>query len=661
MPGSRNMPRKLPREELDEEELKVARYLRIERPELEELFLTNTRRARKEILHRLLQAMVREIMAGVPGRVSWREANGEILRIRLSGGRVLQALVKQRHSLERFDLGGDLILLGPAHSEVVEHPVRLLDLLEREDLLPDEAREEQVFRFRRELENSVANYALALTGAELRKGELVAQVNQSNARTSLEWVTQRIEQDGTFSPLSFYEQWVIDGHPFHPGAKIKIGLDPAEAIKHSPEWGAYPNVAIVAIARKACKNTSLNGDGPAEVLCREYTGLRAHVESVLHERGLDYRDYELIPVHPWQFDNTLPNLYEDAIRRDEIVPIPDFRIRTQALMSLRSLAPIQKRGLGRSHIKTAVNVQLTGAVRTISRSYAENSSTVSQLLRSIQARENRFDGKFVILEERFGAYYRPTDENLSEAKRKTLERNLGVILRENPEDYVGLGEIAMPGSALLAWSPVSEKPVVAELIEAFATNRGASDLDEAALSFLRAYSEVALPGFLTTMSRYGVSLEGHLQNSIMVFRDGQPVRMIMRDLGGVRILRSRIVKQGIDADLYPGSDAEADDVHDLRSKLFYPVFQNHLGEFITCIVRWLGVEEGRLWQPVAEVCREVFRELKNDSVSGEQAASDEADLFKPTMDLKALTMMRLLGEVSHYTFAEITNPMTEKA
>lgn len=661
MLGTSGMPRGVLREGLDEEELEIARYLRIEHPELEELFLANTRQARKEILHRLLQAVVREEMAGGPDRVSWREGNGEVLRIRLSDGRMLQALVKQRHSLERFDLGGNLILLGPAHSEIIEHPVRLLDLLEQESIFPAGVREEQIVRFRRELQNSAANYALALTGAELRRDELAARAGRWVAGTSLEWASRMVEEDGTFSSLAFYEQWVIDGHPFHPGAKIKLGLDTEEVIKYSPEWGASPSVAIVAVARETCKNTSLGGEGPADLLYREYPGLRAHVASVLRERGLDEKNYELIPVHPWQLDHTLPELYADAMRRDEVVPIPDFCIRTQALMSFRSLAPVQRRGQGRSHIKTAVNVQLTGAVRTISRSYAENTATVSRMLGDIQSREDRFGGRFVILGERSGAYYRPTDEDLSEEKRKTLERNLGAILRENPEDHVGPGEIPMPGSTLLARSPLGEKPVVAELIEAFAANRGISDLEEAAISFVHDYSRVALPGFLTATSRYGVSLEGHLQNSIPVFRNGRPVRMIVRDLGGVRVLRERISKQGIEADLYPGSDAEAENVHDLRSKLFYPVFQNHFGELIACIVRWLGIEERRLWQPVAGVCREVFGELKRDPAIGEQAARDEEALFQPTMDLKALTTMRLLGDVSHYTFAKVPNPMAEGA
>ena len=44
---------------LDEEEVKILAYVRVERPDLEGPFLANVHQVRGEILHRLLQALVR--------------------------------------------------------------------------------------------------------------------------------------------------------------------------------------------------------------------------------------------------------------------------------------------------------------------------------------------------------------------------------------------------------------------------------------------------------------------------------------------------------------------------------------------------------------------------------------------------------------------------
>ncbi|GAX90010.1 IucA/IucC family protein [Effusibacillus lacus] len=646
--------------ELDEEELKILSYIRNERPDLEELFLTNIDRGRKGILHRLLQAIVRENLAGISNRLTWSDP-GNTIQIHLSGDRILLVPVRQRHSLARFDLAGDVILLNQGQPEIIEHPVHLLELLKEEGIVQDEDGEKRFLRFCQEVRNSAANYALALVGAELRKRELVAKAKESGAETSLEWVCQQEAEDEMFSPLEFYEQWVVDGHPLHPGAKIKMGLDVADVIKFSPEWGAHPEVALAAVAKSVCKVNSLEGKNPSDILYEEYPGLQAHVANQLRERGLDENGYELIPIHPWQFKHTIPTLYSEAIRKNEIVLIPDFRIRTAALMSFRSLAPVKKKNEGKHHIKTAVNIQTTGAVRTISPNSAENGPKISRILKDIQARESHFEGRFVILEERVTAYYSPSEETLTQEERRVLGANLATILRENPETRVQRGEISMPGSALLAVSPISGKPVAAELIEQFADVNGIADLETAAVSFIKKYSEVALPGFLTIVSRYGISLEGHLQNSVPVFRNGELVRMIVRDFGGIRILPERLVKQGFEAVFYPGSATITDDVQDMRNIICYSVIQNHFGELIAAIVRWLGIKERNLWEPVIEICRTIYRQLKNDPIIEQQAAEDEKVLFQQTIDLKAMATMRLLGDISHNTFAKVPNPLAEIA
>jgi siderophore synthetase component len=635
---------------LDEEEVKILTYVRAEHPYLEGPFLANVHQGRKEILHRLLQALVRENVAGISSRVTWRSGVEKGLEIQLSRWRTLLVRVRRNLSFGRFDLCGSVTLRDGTRCEIVEHPARLLDLLSDlpgyDGVVRDLAGEARLARFRSEVRNSAANYALALAGASLRRRELAARTRGSGTRTSPEWVRGRTTGDRMFSPLAFYEQLVVGGHPLHPGAKLKLGLGVGDVIRHSPELGAHPEVALVAVAKGCYRDVSLDGRGLTGVLYGEYQGLRQQVANALWEKGLNADDYGLIVVHPWQFEHVLPRLYTKAMERGEVVPLGGLRIPTRALMSFRTLAPVQRRGERKHHIKTAVNLQLTGAVRTLSPHSAENAASISRMLREIRDREERFAGRFVVLEERAAAYFDPANGAYPPQERRELAKNLAAILREDPE-------------ALLAESPVSGEPVLMEVLELFAAGRGIAEPELAAVAFVRRYCEVCLPGFLTLMSRYGVSLEGHLQNSIPVFRGGETVRVLVRDFGGLRILRERLVRQGIRVDLYPGSAVVIKDVEDLRNKIYYPVFQNHLGELVACLVRRLDLEEQCLWQPVAEVCRGVFRELKRDPTIHEQAACDEAALFRPTLGLKAMTTMRLLGDVTHYTFSEAANALAE--
>jgi siderophore synthetase component len=646
--------------QLDEEEWKVVTYCREYRPELEVLFMRHLHQGRRGIMQRLVQAMIRENWFG--NHVSGFDGVKDIIQIRLQHGPLLLVPAARKFSLDRFDLGGDIVVLEQGLIRTAQHPVELLDLYEQhaKAAAPVGNDPTHFTRFRQEIQNSTANYTLALVGAELRKQELLKQAETLDVGSSLDWVQYKLEQDESFSALAFYEQSVVDGHPLHPGAKIKMGLEVKDVMAYSPEWGALPQVVLAAVAKAHCTVASFDGASPSAILYKDYPELQALVSNQLQSQGLDPTEFELIPVHPWQFQNQFFKLYDSMIGRQEIIPISNFRIKTAALMSFRSLAPLQRRYEAKHHIKTAVHVQMTGAVRTVSPHSATNGPHLSRILKQIDEREQHFAGRFVVLAERAGIYYQSPNAALSSQDSQTLSKNLAAILRENPESYVKIGEIAMPGSALLAPSPLSGKqsiPVVGELIEQFAANHSLTDLQEAAVSFMRTYAQVCVPGFLTYMSRYGISLEGHLQNSISVFYKGELVRMMVRDYGSVRILPKRLKQQGFSVDFYEDSPTVIDEAQDLRNKMYYPVFQNHFGELIAAIVRWLSMDEARLWEPVAEVCREAFAELQGDQTIRQQAMEDEEMLFAPAIDLKGMATMRLLGNVTVYSFTKVSNPL----
>lgn len=650
--------RVIEKENLDEEELKTLTYIKEKEPKLEDEYLTNLQVGRRGIFQRLFQALIREKLIEEE-RVSWLEEARTKVSIKLPSGRTLQTAVKKRHSLGRFDVEGDVVVYGHEYSRVLKHPVELLELLRQEGVL-NEATEQQFQQFKMEIQNGVANLTLALVGAARRKRELASVAGVESIQSSLEWVAKQSKENKNFSTLAFYEQWVVEGHPLHPGAKTKFGLEVEDVIQYSPEWGGTPKVALAAVVKDYCQTTSIDQQTVTTRLYQEYEGLQSFVEKTLQRQGLNPSQFELIPVHPWQFDHTLYSLYRTEIEQKKIVPISDFRIVTQSLVSFRSLAPIQNQGQGRHHIKTAVNIQTTSAVRIVSPNSVENGPILSKIVAKIQEKENEFEGSFVVLQERAGVYFQPINSTLPEDEQWNLQANLASILRENPENYVkSKEEIPMAAAALLAESPISGKPIAIELIEELAGYYGLPDLTEAAVLFIHKYAQASLPGFLTLMVRYGISLEGHMQNSVSVFRHGELVRILLRDFGGARILPERLKKQGFQVEFYPGSSIITEKVDQLRNIISYSVLQNHFAELITCIVRALGIDEEKLWEQVVVVCKAVFRELKKDPTIAEQAATDEEALFQQTIDLKALTTMRLKGDVTAYSFMGVPNPMKE--
>lgn len=635
---------------LNADEERIVAYLRIERPDLLDSYLSRLSQGRRGITDRLLQALIREDVAGLASRASW-EDDGRTLRLALGIDRAIRTRVGRRPSFGRLEFEGDVALEDLGRTETIEQPRRLLELA------LDGTEAGAAAMFARELDNSAANYALALVGAEQRKAALLSEAR--HVQTSLDWVESQLATDPDFNPLVFYEQWVVDGHPLHPGAKIKIGLEPADVIRCSPEWGARPGLALVAVARRNCRVAAVGHEGASGILLREHPEMRPLVEEHLSRSGFRPNDFELIPVHPWQLQQTLPRLHAEAITRGRVVPIPGAVVPAAALMSVRSLATLGPRGGGRHHIKTALAVQMTNAVRTVSLQAAENGPMLTRILDDIQAREDRFGGQFAALREDVGIAYLPDDPSLDPGTRANQSKHLAAILREAPEDHAGPGEIALPTAALTVASPIGGAPVAAELIDRLAVHRGLADPESAAMAFLEAYAAVSVPGFLTLMVRYGIALEGHLQNSVAVVRlaDGAPVRMLVRDLGGVRVWPDRLARHGLSASFQPGSATVAASVDDLRDKVYYAYIQNHLGELIATIARHYDLDEPRLWRPIADACRETFRALGHDPLIAADAEADEAALCGPTLRLKALTQMRLLRMVTDYHFAEVPNPL----
>lgn len=152
-----------------------------------------------------------------------------------------------------------------------------------------------------------------------------------------------------------------------------------------------------------------------------------------------------------------------------------------------------------------------------------------------------------------------------------------------------------------------------------------------------------------------------MQNSIPVFRNGLPVRMIIRDYGCVRLSRERLEKQGLPCPLSPQSPILTEDMMDLRNVLSHAVFQNHLGELIISLVSWFGIEERQLWEPVAAVCWNQLEELKKDPAIEKQTKTDQEFMFQPYMGLKALATMRLFDDIAANSYTMVENPLFEWA
>src|SRR5699024_8161763 len=156
---------------------------------------------------------------------------------------------------------------------------------------------------------------------------------------------------------------------------------------------------------------------------------------------------------------------------------------------------------------------------------------------------------------------------------------------------------------------------------------------------------------------YGISLEAHVQNSMIALRAGGPVRFYVRDLEGASISREQaIARQWYDGQLEENSLALYHE-QEAWDRLKYYFFINHLGHLIFTLARYGGGEEGDLWQVVRAVLQE--NAALFSPVNGK--AYMEELLEQPQWSAKANFISRFQERGGEPLYVPMSNPLcTEK-
>ncbi|CAM6091473.1 unnamed protein product [Calypogeia fissa] len=499
-----------------------------------------------------------------------------------------------------------------------------------------------------EIQNSVSGQALAFCAADQRAEQLGANrargaeslrskiVVQGNPFSTLVNVLRDKGDQGSL--LSAFEQLVIDGHPLHPCAKIKIGMSATDAVLYGPEFGVSFDLRLVAVSRHSAK-VSVGQDMDEQtafhnviaLLRKAFPSTMAAVEVELISANRDPMAHVIIPVHPHQLSVTLPRLHAKALADGTVFLLSAF-IPARPLLSVRTLEVKETTVSTGLHVKTALEVQLTGAIRGVSRESAHNSPKMCELFSAIAKQDldlqriaKNGGPTFAVCLDLAGIAYLPQQAS-EDTNLDALNRSLNAILRQNPEVLMGEGEVAMPIASLFARSPITGRTIMADLMTELGTMASKdATLTGLAEDWLRQHVELCVPPALTLLSRYGIALGPHPQNTVLVLRDGHPNRIIVRDLGGARVFKEQLDRSGFSVNLMPGTGLWAKSAESLRNKLFFPLFVNHLAS------------------SVAEA---------------ESIAEHAQALLHQPWQLKTLLSMRIFGLVTDQRYTNAPNPLT---
>ncbi len=306
------------------------------------------------------------------------------------------------------------------------------------------------------------------------------------------------------------ETALIEGHPYHPCYKARSEFDAKTNRQYGPEWGNTFRLRGVMFSRRLihkslpCPAFWMKELGPQEW---------RRISAKMALRTATPEQYELLPMHPWQFEKMRTNTqFVNWQRAGDVVDLGEIGDLYYASQSLRTL--INAEHPRRPHVKTAISLRNTSSMRVLDPHTVCVAPAISKWLSDVVASDPLFATRYplVVLREYAGIIAGRDGQDDS-----NLDGHLAVIFRESPE---GLGihpKTLVPLNALSLTEP-DGAPFVAPWIEAHGFEAWLDQL----------INVVVLPVW-HMMVAHGIGLEAHGQNLMLRHEKGWPVGVVARD------------------------------------------------------------------------------------------------------------------------------------
>ncbi len=370
-----------------------------------------------------------------------------------------------------------------------------------------------------------------------------------------------------------FEAWTPEGHNLHPGAKTRGGFSAADMAKFSPDFSIQTQILWMEVDSEL-----LMGYGELPDFLRTDSGSWA------------------MPVHPWQRKQVLEMVYRGEFSQGRIKDLDRRALEATIGSSLRTVTPLDQ---SLPILKLSVGALMTSSDRSISNYTVRQGPIYSEYLRRVFEQEPGFSETADFCPEFAGVALRsdPGDDS-------PRARNLSLVLGERLT--APAGQTPIVSSALPQPRPGYQGTYFAEF---FARGPGPEKNNARQM-------QLVLPFHLELYLRYGVALEAHLQNCVLLWDDSGPKRLWVRDWGGLRADRQRVqefapdLSKHLDAGSLTFTDAKV-----AEAKLIACLYSNHLTEVVVGLARSFDLEEDDLWREVAHRSREILEPWSEGSLA----------------------------------------------
>ncbi|HEY2566522.1 MAG TPA: IucA/IucC family protein [Candidatus Aquirickettsiella sp.] len=523
-------------------------------------------------------------------------------------------------------------------TELITDPIHLLEIVKTElDTIFDIEQWEKVTR---EVNNHIQNTILITR----QKDKLRTELFPFYSETHKNYFSELSEKNKNLLDYSFkFEQLSFNGHPYHPFAKTKVGFSTDDILRYTTEFRPKVFILLAAVRKKSmCMETTHSKFVFTEWFSEYYPNAWNSWVNELEKNNLNQEDYIPFPVHPWQAANMVRNLFADYIMSNNIIFFDSVGISASPTSSFRTLAPIEN--WYAPYIKLPIGIYASGVFRALSVNSIKNTPKITHIMKNILLKEPHISERLAILPEVCGLYLNAVDDDKA--------RHFTVIFRENVINYLSNEEIAVVVSALFEKSLESNSSLFVELIKL------AGCLDyEGALNYFNKYVDLVLGSYLDLYLVYGIALEGHQQNTLAIFQNGNIKRFIARDFDGIEIFADSLNSHDLTLTDLLSPPFVTDNKITVRNQLLHTVYQLHLGELVLLLSAHFQCAEKNFWTIIRNKTEERFDILKKrvDLVRWEE---EYHAILKADWPVKALFRMRLEKQyVREGIFSYISNPL----
>ncbi|PAD77040.1 IucA/IucC family protein [Paenibacillus campinasensis] len=432
-----------------------------------------------------------------------------------------------------------------------------------------------------------------------QQGERLLRLQDELGRTLLHDAEARAwrSQAGATRSLD-HAEGELDGHPYHPCYKSRVGFDAADNRLYGPEFGEPLQPLWIAVARSHARLSLRRGMKEQgwllEALGEElYERFRARLEQL----GCVPNDYVFMPVHPWQWEHVVVPALHREIAEGVLLPIGRTKDIYRAQQSIRSLENVTDPR--KATWKLALGIVNTSTRRMLALHTVLNAALVSEWLHDLLDTGRMPDQPEVaVLDEYAGVAFDPAE--LSPSVRERAYGALGAIMRRGIAGVLRPGEEALPFAALSYADGTA-----AAHVETWIRRYGL-------LPWLDELLTATVTPLIHLLYAHGVALESHAQNILLLHREGRPVRIALRDFhDGVRFSRSLLPQPELCPQLHPEPAAhlaqnrhsymETEDPAAVRDFLHSAFFFVCLGDLGLYLSERHGLSEMAFWERVAHV------------------------------------------------------------